>query len=45
MGKPGVLFHGISIKPGKPALGAMVGDRPVFGLPGHHALAMVVFGF
>jgi len=45
MGKPGVLFHGISIKPGKPALGAMVGDRPVFGLPGHPALAMVFLVF
>jgi molybdopterin molybdotransferase len=43
MGEPGVLFHGISIKPGKPAVGAVVGGKPVFGLPGHPASAMVVF--
>lgn len=43
MGRPGVLFHGISIKPGKPTVGAMVGGKPVFGLPGHPASAMVVF--
>lgn len=43
VGKPGILFHGLSIKPGKPAIGAMVKNRPVFGLPGHPASAMVVF--
>lgn len=43
MGEPGVLFHGLSIKPGKPTVGAMVGNKPVFGLPGHPASAMVVF--
>lgn len=43
MGAPGVLFHGISIKPGKPTIGAVIGDKPVFGLPGHPASAMVVF--
>lgn len=43
MGKPGVLFHGLSIKPGKPTVGAIVRDKPVFGLPGHPASAMVVF--
>jgi len=43
MGKPGVLFHGISIKPGKPTIGAIVEDRSVFGLPGHPASALVVF--
>ena len=43
MGEPGVLFHGISVKPGKPTVGAVVGSKPVFGLPGHPASAMVVF--
>jgi molybdopterin molybdotransferase len=43
LGKPGVLFHGLSIKPGKPVVGAVVGSKPVFGLPGHPASAMVVF--
>lgn len=43
LGQPGVLFHGISIKPGKPTIGAVVGGKPVFGLPGHPVSAMVVF--
>lgn len=43
LGKPGVLFHGIAVKPGKPTIGAMVGEKPVFGLPGHPASAMVAF--
>jgi len=43
MGTPGVLFHGISIKPGKPTIGAVIEDKPVFGLPGHPASALVVF--
>lgn len=43
LGDPGILFHGISIKPGKPTIGAVVGERPVFGLPGHPVSAMVVF--
>ncbi|BAF60798.1 molybdopterin biosynthesis enzyme [Pelotomaculum thermopropionicum SI] len=42
-GEPGVLFHGISVKPGKPTIGAVVNGKPVFGLPGHPASAMVVF--
>ncbi|MEW6615428.1 MAG: gephyrin-like molybdotransferase Glp [Thermodesulfobacteriota bacterium] len=42
-GKPGILFHGISIRPGKPAIGAVVEGKPVFGLPGHPVSAMVVF--
>ena len=43
LGSPGVLFHGISIKPGKPTIGAVVDSCPVFGLPGHPVSAMVVF--
>lgn len=39
LGKPGVLFHGVSIKPGKPMIGAVVDGKPLFGLPGHpHAV-------
>ena len=30
-----VLFHGISLKPGKPTAFALVGGTPVFGLPGY----------
>lgn len=43
LGSPGVLFHGISIKPGKPTVGAVVDGKPVFGLPGHPVSAAVVF--
>lgn len=42
-GEPGVLFHGISVSPGKPTVGAILGGKPVFGLPGHPASAMVIF--
>lgn len=43
LGDPGVLFHGVSLKPGKPTIGAVVNGKPVFGLPGHPASALVVF--
>lgn len=37
-----ILVHGIAIKPGKPTIIARVGEKSVFGLPGHVASAMVV---
>lgn len=37
-----LLVHGVSISPGKPTIIARVGRKPVFGLPGHVASAMVV---
>jgi molybdopterin molybdotransferase len=43
MGKPGVLFHGISVKPGKPTIGAVVKGKPVFGLPGHPVSTLIIF--
>ncbi|MEW6570269.1 MAG: gephyrin-like molybdotransferase Glp [Nitrospirota bacterium] len=43
IGKPGVLFHGVSLKPGKPLIGGIVDDIPVFGLPGHPAAVNVCF--
>lgn len=43
IGRPGVIFHGISVKPGKPTVGAFIGDKPLFGLPGHPASALVIF--
>ena len=43
LGEPGVIIHGISIKPGKPTVIGLVGDKPVFGLPGNPVSAMVVF--
>jgi molybdopterin molybdotransferase len=40
---PGVLFHGIDIRPGKPTIFARVGDKPVIGMPGFPTSSMVVF--
>ncbi len=43
IGSPGVLFHGVAMKPGKPMIGGMVDGVPVFGLPGHPAAITVSF--
>ncbi len=43
LGQPGVLVHGVSIRPGKPTIMAAVGGKPVFGLPGNPASAMITF--
>lgn len=41
-----ILFHGINIKPGKPTIFARLGNKPVFGLPGHPvSCSMVVIRF
>ncbi|MDT3699279.1 MAG: molybdopterin-binding protein [Thermincola sp.] len=42
LGQPGVLVHGISVKPGKPTILGVVQNKPVFGLPGHPVSAMVL---
>jgi molybdopterin molybdotransferase len=44
LGKPGVLVHGVSLRPGKPTILAAVGRKPVFGLPGNPASALITFG-
>ncbi|OIJ12600.1 molybdopterin molybdenumtransferase MoeA [Anaerobacillus alkalilacustris] len=43
LGLPGVFIHGVSIKPGKPTILAMAEEKPVIGLPGHPASAMIIF--
>ncbi|HYA86927.1 MAG TPA: gephyrin-like molybdotransferase Glp [Nitrospirota bacterium] len=46
-GQPGVLVHGVSIKPGKPLVIGLVGSPhghvPIFGLPGHPAAVSICF--
>jgi molybdopterin molybdotransferase len=42
LGPPGVLIHGLSIRPGKPTIIGQSGSIPIIGLPGHPASAMVV---
>lgn len=43
LGDPGVLIHGVAIKPGKPTVLAVAQGKPVFGLPGHPMSCLVVF--
>lgn len=47
LGEPGVLVHGISIKPGKPTIiGRVVRegeDKAVIGIPGHPVSALMIF--
>lgn len=43
LGDPGVIVHGISIRPGKPTILAIANGKPVFGLPGNPVSAMVIF--
>ena len=43
LGQPGVLAHGISHKPGKPTIVALLGGKPAFGLPGNPVSAATVF--
>lgn len=38
-----VFIHGIAVKPGKPTLIGLVDDKPLFGLPGYPAAALIVF--
>jgi molybdopterin molybdotransferase len=38
-----ILFHGISISPGKPTILARSEDRAIWGIPGQVTSAMVVF--
>jgi molybdopterin molybdotransferase len=42
LGKPGVLLHGLAIKPGKPTILAVIDGTIVIGLPGHPASAWTV---
>lgn len=43
LGKPGVLVHGLAMKPGKPTFIALVRRKPIFGLPGYPVSALMVF--
>jgi molybdopterin molybdotransferase len=43
LGQPGVLFHGVALKPGKPMIGGIVNNKPILGLPGHPAAVVVCF--
>lgn len=38
---PGVIVHGVRMKPGRPVLLAAAGSRPIIGLPGNPTAAML----
>ncbi len=38
-----ILANGLAVKPGKPALTALVGGKPLFALPGNPTSALMVF--
>ncbi len=43
LGAPGLIFSGVSVKPGKPVTAALIGRKPVFSFPGHPAAALLMF--
>ncbi len=43
LGEPGVLVHGVSIRPGKPTILAVCDGKPVFGLPGNPVSCINIF--
>jgi putative molybdopterin biosynthesis protein len=43
LGPPGILVHGIAVRPGKPAIIGMAQGKPVFGLPGYPTSALMIF--
>jgi molybdopterin molybdotransferase len=42
LGSPGVLQHGLAVKPGKPTILAVCDGSPVIGLPGNPVSALLV---
>ncbi len=42
LGAPGLLQHGLATKPGKPTIIAVCKNKPVIGLPGNPASALLV---
>jgi len=43
LGRPGVLFHGVSMRPGKPFIFGVADNKPYFGLSGNPTSALVGF--
>lgn len=42
LGQPGVIVHGVSVRPGKPTILALADGVPVIGLPGNPVSALVI---
>ncbi len=43
LGPPGILVHGVALKPGKPLCLGVIGDKPVVVLPGFPTSAIFTF--
>lgn len=43
LGTPGVLIHGVAVKPGKPLTFALIQKKPIFSLPGNPTSALFTF--
>jgi len=43
LGKPGLVVHGLKIKPGKPTVAAVVNGKILFGLPGFPLSSIIAF--
>jgi len=43
LGKPGILVHGVALKPGKPLCLGVIGNKPVVVLPGFPTSAIFTF--
>jgi molybdopterin molybdotransferase/putative molybdopterin biosynthesis protein len=43
LGAPGILVHGVALKPGKPLCLAVIGDKPLIVLPGFPTSAIFTF--
>lgn len=43
LGKPGIIVHGIAMRPGKPTALAVLDGKPVMLLPGYPVAAMMAF--
>jgi molybdopterin molybdotransferase len=43
LGAPGIVVHGIAIRPGKPTILALADGKPVFGLPGNVVSALIIY--
>jgi len=43
LGRPGLVVHGVAVKPGKPIAVAIVGNKPIFSLPGNPTSSLLMF--
>jgi len=43
LGPPGVIIHGLALRPGKPAVVGLAGETPIFGLPGNPTSCLIIF--